>query len=472
MGVVLARREGASGARLFFLGVAAGLVYFAATLYWIGGVMAQHGGLPAAGAYALMLGLSLHLSLFMGLFAWSLGRVVGRLGMTGVWLSPWLWVASEWLRAWLGWDFPWVLLGSSQASAIPVVQLASVTGVFGLSALVALVGTAAAVLALSRRRQDVRGAALVAAILVAVIAGGAWRVSRAALTTAGAPMRVGLLQGNVPQDAKSDPASRDAITERYIGLSRQAIGAGAQVVIWPEASTPFLFEQDLLMSAPIRRLAIEAKVPFIIGTDEVDRAAGRPDLLYNSAVLVGTDGRTHDKYRKVRLVPFGEYVPFRKLLFFVGPLVESVGDFTPGAEFKTFDLGGTRLSVAICYEAVYGSIAQAFVSEGAHLLTTITNDAWFERSSAAYQHFDQAALRAVEQGRYLVRAANTGISGGVDPYGRVMAETPLFESRVLTVDVRLLSDFTIYHRVGDVVAWASLAVAAGVIWMTRRARTA
>jgi apolipoprotein N-acyltransferase len=153
-------------------------------------------------------------------------------------------------------------------------------------------------------------------------------------------------------------------------------------------------------------------------------------------------------------------------------LIESVSDFTPGSEFKVFDVEGTRFSVAICYEAVYASIAREFVSRGSELLTTITNDAWFERSSAAYQHFDQAALRAVEQGRYLVRAANTGISGAVDPYGRVLARTPLFEATTITVDVRLLSDRTIYNRLGDVVAWASLAIAAAIVWMTRRVRTA
>jgi apolipoprotein N-acyltransferase len=458
---------------VILLGVAAGVVYFAGTLYWIGGVMAQHGGLSAPVAYGLMLALSLHLALFVGLFAWLLGRAVGRFGLTGVWLAPWLWVATEWLRAWLGWNFPWVLLGSAQASVVPVVQLASVTGVYGLSALVALVSTAAAVLALSQRPQDRRAVAFVALIVVAVVAGGAYRVSRGALTSTGTPTRVGLLQGNVPQDAKWNPAFREAILDRYVSLSRQAIASGAQLVLWPEASTPFYFERDEAEAAPIRRLAAQARVPFVIGTDEVEvRPGGQPERFYNTAVVVGSDGRSRDTYRKVRLVPFGEYVPYRTVLFFVGPLIESVSDFTPGSEFKVFDVEGTRFSVAICYEAVYASIAREFVSRGSELLTTITNDAWFERSSAAYQHFDQAALRAVEQGRYLVRAANTGISGAVDPYGRVLARTPLFEATTITVDVRLLSDRTIYNRLGDVVAWASLAIAAAIVWMTRRVRTA
>jgi apolipoprotein N-acyltransferase len=471
--VTLARRGGVKPIRVFLLGVTTGVVYFAGTLYWIGGVMAQHGGIPSIGAYALMLGLSLQLALFVGLFAWLLSRAVGRFGLTGVWLAPWLWVASEWLRAWLGWNFPWVLLGSAQASVVPVAQLASVTGVYGLSALTALVSTAGAVLAISQRPQDRRSVLFVGLLVLAVIGGGAYRVSRGSLTTSGTPMRVGLLQGNVPQDAKWNPIFRDAILDRYVGLSRQALATGAQLVIWPEASTPFPFERDEQASAPIRRLAAQTHVPFVIGTDEVEpRTADHPEQLYNTAVIVGSDGRSRDTYRKVRLVPFGEYVPYRRLLFFVGPLVESVGDFLPGNEFKVFDVEGTRFSVAICYEAVYASIAEEFVNRGSELLTTITNDAWFERSSAAYQHFDQAALRAVEQGRYLVRAANTGISGAVDPYGRVIARTPLFEATTITVDVRLLSDRTIYNRIGDVVAWLSLAVAALVVWMTRRMRTA
>jgi apolipoprotein N-acyltransferase len=313
----------------------------------------------------------------------------------------------------------------------------------------------------------------VAVLVVAVVAAGAWRVARGTLVREGTPIRVGLLQGNVPQDAKWDVAYRDAILARYLDLSRQAVAAGAQLVVWPEASTPFYFDLDAPRAAPIRRLVAQARVPFVIGTDEYEPgAAGEPDRYYNTAALVGPDGLTKDVYRKVQLVPFGEYVPFRRLLFFVGPLVESVGDFTPGTDFTVFDAGGVRFSVAICYEAVYARMAQTFVSRGAELLTTITNDAWFNRSSAAPQHFEQAALRAVEQGRYLVRAANTGISGAVDPYGRVLARTPLFETEELTVDVRLLGGRTIYHAIGDVVAWVSLALSALVVWMTRSPRTA
>jgi len=455
--------------RVFLLGMLSGFVYFVGTLYWIAIVMATHGGLPTFGAWALMGGLAVHLSLFVGLFTWWLGRGVRRFGMAGVWLAPCLWVATEWLRAWLGWEFPWVLLGSSQATVVPVVQLASVTGVYGLSALIALVSTAAAVMALGHRSTHRRGVMAVGALVVVVVAWGTWRVHDGALAQMGSPIRVRLLQGNVPQDTKGNPAFASAIVDRYIGLSRQVIGDGAQLVIWPEASIPFYFDLDPRQAAPIRRLAAEARVPFILGTDDWEPARdGQPQRFYNTAVLVGTDGATRASYRKVRLVPFGEFVPFKKILFFVGTLVEAVSDFTPGQEFTVFDVEGSRLSVAICYEAVYASVARAFVNGGSQLLTTITNDAWFDRSSAATQHFEQAALRAVEQGRYLVRAANTGFSGAVDPYGRLLSRTELFQTTAVTVDVRLLSGRTIYQSIGDVVAWLSLVVAAALVWMTRR----
>ena len=284
-------------------------------------------------------------------------------------------------------------------------------------------------------------------------------------------LRAGLVQGGIEQEVKWDPARRDIILERHLNLSRQVIGRGAGLVIWPESSTPFFFDAEPQLAEPVRRLAAEAGTPFIIGTDEFEPGQnGAPARLYNTALLVGADGRSRATYRKMQLVPFGEFVPLKDLLFFVGPLVEAVSDFSAGVEPVVFDVDGQRLSVAICYESVFPALAQAFVERGSQLLLTITNDAWFGRSSAAYQHFNQGALRAVEQGRYVVRAANTGISGVVDPYGRVLARTPLFEQTVLAVDVRLLNGRTIYSQLGDVVVWVSLAAVAWVAVVTARTK--
>jgi apolipoprotein N-acyltransferase len=186
--------------------------------------------------------------------------------------------------------------------------------------------------------------------------------------------------------------------------------------------------------------------------------------------MVGPDGSTDGVYRKLHLVPFGEYVPLQRLLFFAAPLVEAVGAFSPGDEAVLLPIKGHLVSTAICYEVVYPGLVRRFVAAGSELLTTITNDAWFGRTSAPYQHFAQASMRAVETGRYLVRAANTGISGVVDPYGRVLASSAIFEPAVIVGEVRFLETSTFYARHGDVFAYASVIVTLGVVVLARGPR--
>jgi apolipoprotein N-acyltransferase len=455
--------------RPFFLGFIAGLVYFGFTLYWLAITMGTYGDMPYWLSSILAGLLASYLALYPALFASLVALAVRRLGVGGVWLAPIFWVATEWLRGTIGPAFPWVPLGASQATVIPIVQMASVTGGYGLSALLALVSSGAAAVSLSRRRVQWVAFGGVVGLVIAIALAGAFRVSSGRLTSTGEVLRVGLLQGNVEQDVKWNQAYREPILRRYLDLSRQVVGAGANLVIWPEASMPFFFESEAPAAEPVRRLAAESRTPFIIGTDEIEGSVdGARPRVFNSAVLVGPDGKTRDRYRKIQLVPFGEYVPFKKLLFFVSRLVQSVSDFTPGTDPVVFDVNGARVSVAICYESIYPSLSRAFVANGSELLAVITNDAWFARSSAAYQHFEMGGLRAVEQGRFLVRAANTGISGAVDPYGRTMLTTRLFEPAAVTVDVRLLTGRTIYSRVGDVLVWFSLVATAGFLLVARR----
>jgi apolipoprotein N-acyltransferase len=192
---------------------------------------------------------------------------------------------------------------------------------------------------------------------------------------------------------------------------------------------------------------------------------------YNAAYLLRPDGSTAAIYRKIHLVPFGEYVPFSRALSFVGPIISAVGDmspFTPGTEAVVLPVAGHTTSTAICYEVIYSSLIREFVVQGSELLTTITNDAWYGWSSAAYQHWQQASLRAIEEGRYLARAANTGISGFVDPYGRVLQSSNMFQSAVLTEEVRFIQARTIYSYIGDSVGWISVAFALAAVVATRR----
>ena len=466
-----ARSGRARSTRLFGLGIVTGVVYFAINLYWVGVVMGRYGGFSGWIAVAIAALLWFYLAMFVGLFSLTLGAAVRRFGVAGVYAAPACWVAFEWVRSWFLGGFPWVMLGTSQARVAPVVQIASVVGVYGLSVLVALVSASAAAMALSRRRVHVVVAGGVAALLGVVAVFGLFRLASGSLVQTGPVLRVGLLQGNVQQLEKWDAAYRDGILQRYLQLSRQAIGGGARLVIWPEASTPFLFEAESDLAAPIRRLAVESRTPFLIGSDEeeVNPAGGR-NRLYNAAVLVGSDGRSHGSYRKMNLVPFGEYVPLQRLLFFIGPLVEAVSDFSPGTDPVVLDAEGARVSVSICYESIMPWLSRAFVERGSQLLVTITNDAWFGDSSAPYQHFDQGLIRAVEEGRFVVRAANTGISGVVDPYGRVLLTTRLFEAAAPTFDVRLLTGRTIYSYIGDVAAYFSVIVTVWVVFVARRRR--
>jgi len=312
-------------------------------------------------------------------------RVTGKRALL---LGPAIWVATEMGRTYVIDGFPWELLGYSQATVLPIAQIASVTGVYGVSALVALVSAAAAYATVAPRDpRRWQACALVAAIVLATGVWGTLRIRTHALTSAGTGIRVAVLQGNILQDQKWNPAMRDAIMQRYIDMTREAIGRKAQFILWPESATPLPYEQDVARGESIRRLAREAQVTFLIGSDQVEPVQPvlavnpPPARLYNAAYLIKPDGTTAAVYRKIHLVPFGEYVPFSRLLFFVGNLVEAVSDFTPGTEATLLPVAGHMASTAICYEVIYSGLMRSFVTQGSELLTTITNDAWYGTSS-------------------------------------------------------------------------------------------
>jgi apolipoprotein N-acyltransferase len=479
--VALVRRRTAgeralSTRRALVLGLVAGGVYFSVTLYWLVETMTTFGGLSPAVAVLAAFLLVAYLSLFPAMCAAVVARCARGLGPVAAICAAPAWVATELGRQYV-WDgFPWALLGYSQITWLEIAQLASVTGVYGLSFLLALTGAAAAYLVVSRDRRSIAIAIAVAVFVAACAAWGRMRLDDGSLINAGAPVRVAVLQANIAQEDKWNPSLADRITNRYIDMTRQALARGATFIIWPESSTPFYFEQDLLRGSAIRRLAVEGKATLLIGSDQVEPVRAEPDRekpeerVYNAAFVVGPDGRTSAVYRKMHLVPFGEYVPAQRLLFFVGPIVEAVSAFVPGTEAVLLPVDGHHASTAICYEVIFASLMRQFVVNGSELLTTITNDAWYGSSSAPYQHWDQAAMRSIENGRYLARAANTGISGFVDPYGRVLQKTPLFTQELLVADLRFVTARTIYSRFGDVVAWASLAITAAALLATARLR--
>ena len=450
------RLRGRPPLRAFSLGLLSGVVYFVGTVYWTGTVIATFGEVPTPIAMFAMLLLAAYLAIYPAVTALVISHLVARMGARALFLAPAAWVATEYLRGSLFSGFPWVPLGNSQVTVLPVAQLASVLGVYGLSLLVAFVNAGIAYALVSTGRNRIVASASIALVLVGVGGWGALRIRDGALLREGTPVRVGLVQGNISQQDKWKSGEARRIFTTYVAMTRDVVRRGAQYVIWPESSTPFMFEEDAIGGAGLRNLAQEVRVPLLFGSDQIER--GEDPKMFNAAFLVAPDGQTAAVYRKMHLVPFGEFIPLKRWLYFVSPLVESLADFAPGTAVVTLPVSGHLSSTAICYEVVYPGLIRDAVLEGSELLTTITNDAWYGNSSAPYQHFALASMRAIEQGRYLARAANTGISGVVDPYGRVVNASRTFEQIGMVEEARFITSRTVYSRIGDVAAYASLLV--------------
>jgi apolipoprotein N-acyltransferase len=435
-----------------------GFVYFVGTVYWTSSVLAVFGGMPMILALLAMMLLAAYLAIYPAITAIVMARLISQGGRPALFFAPAVWVATEYLRGFFFGGFPWVPLGNSQVTMLAVAQVASVLGVYGLSALVAFVSSAIAFALLSTGRSRVLAVAATVVLLVGIAAWGSWRVAEGSLTREGTVLRVGLIQGNVPQAEKLAPTPQSSrrIFTSYLAMTRDAVRRGAQYVIWPESSTPFTFGHDAVGEVALRDLAREVGVPILFGSDQI---VAEPTLRqYNAAFLLGPDGETEAVYRKIHLVPFGEFFPMQEWLTFAAPLVRRFLPFTPGDEVVMLPVNGHPTSTAICYEVVFPSLMREAVLKGSELLTTVTNDGWYGTSSAPYQHFEMASMRAIEEGRYMARSANTGISGVVDPYGRVVQASAIFEQVSLVAEVRLLRGRTIYSQIGDVTAYVGVAL--------------
>ena len=228
------------------------------------------------------------------------------------------------------------------------------------------------------------------------------------------------------------------------------------LVVWPETATPFYFLNQAELTQMVKKGIRDTGADFLIGSPSF-RSKKKGVEYYNSAYLIGAQGNLYGRYDKAHLVPFGEYVPLKKWLPFINKIVEGVGDFRPGREGHTLPWKNYRLGIQICYEIIFPGLSRSMAQNNADLLVNITNDAWYGRSSAPYQHFSMAIFRAVENRRSLIRSANTGISGFVDPAGRIVASTKLFEDALITRKMPLLQTTTIYTRIGDLFALLCLA---------------
>lgn len=445
----------------FRLGYLTGALSALGLVYWTALVVTQFGGLPLPAAIGVMVLLCLALALFPSLFGWAVAAWVRALGLRALLLAPFAWVATEILRAHTLFNFAWCLLGYSQHANLPVLQLARYVAVYGVSFLVAGVSAVLAYMALETQARPRRRAGLVAATaLAAVWAHGSWRL-RTPIGEA-AQLRVGLVQASILQQDKWEPGKAWENIESHLELTRRAAAQGARLVVWPESAVPFFFDRTPAVADLLRSAVRQNGIYLLFGND--DRDAGddeRRFRIWVGAKLLDPSGQVALRYHKIRLVPFGEYVPVQSVLAAagVGKLVERAGDFTPGEELAVGPVDGHTVAAFICYEAIFPDLVRGFAQRGADLLVNITNDGWYGRTSAPYQHMAMAVFRAVENGKYLVRAANTGITAVVDPRGRVLRKTALFDRTVLVADAGIVRERTPYARYGDAFAWSCLGAA-------------
>lgn len=459
-----------SARNAFRLGFCTGFVSFVGILYWLNIVMTTYGKLPLPVSVVLTLILSAYLALFIAIPSY-LGRRAEDAGIPLAVSLPLFWVAGELLRSFLLTGFPWASLGYTQYRTLPLIQIADLTGVYGLSFLIVLGNVALLRLALwIRARNGVpfpyRETVVLLLLLALTVGYGFFRLNQ---PDGGKRLRVALAQGNIPQDVKWDPAFQETTVATYERLSRKAGTGSIDLLVWPESALPFFYQTEEQYAARVQRLARELQASLVVGSPAF-RKEGDALRYLNSAFLLGPTGETLGRGDKFHLVPFGEYVPLARLLPFVHKLVVGIGDFSPGEAITPLAAPFGKLGVLVCYEGIFPEISREFARKGAQLLVIVTNDAWYGRSSAPYQHFSMAVFRAVENRVPLVRAANTGITALIDSRGHVRGMTGLFSEALLTGEVRLGNGDTIYSRFGDFFAWLCLlggALAVVRIWIKK-----
>lgn len=446
------------------IGLLAGLATNVPAFYWLVYTMHVFGGFPYPLALFFYACLSLFTSLQFVLLAAGL-RVLGP-GPLAL-AAPALWVTLEF---WFPNLFPW-RMANSQLEVPLLLQSGDLAGPYLLSFV--MVWVAAAVARVLREPRQLAPFACAAAAACALVLYGAVRIPQIAEAIAAAPaVRVGLVQGNIGIREKGNVALFDVNLDTYRELSAP-LAPQVDLLIWPETVSQFWVAADAARIPPREHPYPGSPAPLIYGGLAYEYPPeGGEARMFNSAFLVDGAGQVHGRYDKRVLIPFGEYLPGGSLFPSLYELSPQTSHFTPGAALTTLDVpGGLRVAPLICYEDTPADIARAMTAQGAELLLTIFNDAWFGRSMAPYQHEAIAVWRAVENRRYFARVGNAGVTGLVDPFGRVVDRLGMFTAETLVADVRPLQLTTVYTRVGDVMPWTLTAiVAAALSWSLLRRR--
>ena len=497
--LLLAGRASNSPANAAWLGLGCGMIFYPLTLAWITIVLGTYGHLDWWLTIPALLLLSLYMSIFLAIFSagcrWNDDRLPLPL------LAPTLWVGLDYLRAGLFSGFPWLDLGYTQFRSNPILQTADLFGHHTVTFLLVMVnGLLALLFAMYNERTQladdgpdlrrlVATVILPAAILLAALGYGASRQQQVASLCNGADeMTVTVAQGDIPQDEKWSAKFQRETVQRYLSLSQKALDGKNRpsLLVWPETALPFYPMESPFFVEVVDQLVNKRQANLLFGAPHRLRPAPNSAPQYfNSAFLVvpadrplsGMNlplaaspplGRIGGRYDKQHLVPFGEYIPMRTILPALAPVVETIGDFTAGRATGPIPCENARIGVLICFESIFPELARNHVANGANLLVNITNDAWFGRSNAPWQHLAMATFRAVENRRSLARAANTGVSGCLDPLGHSAQLSTLFTTSQITARLPLLTADTIYGRFGHHFGFLCLLTTlAGWVWLQR-----
>jgi apolipoprotein N-acyltransferase len=471
--------------RAFWIGWLSGLVGFTGIMAWVVTAMTTYGKVPELVSYAILLLLTTYLGLYVGLYSLAVVWLRELIPRYGIFFAPCFWVALELFRTHLLSGLPWCLLGYSQYRELDLIQVADHTGVYGISFLIVLVNVAFAELFLwimpffrgfhpVKLPWELLTTAAVCMLL-------SWFYSTAVLSdrdlkTPTSSITVGVVQPNIDQAVKWDASFRDETMRRFDHLTAQ-LGTATDLVVWPEAATPFIFEREKEYQLQLITWAERAQAPILLGSPALRFYPDRRPYLLNSAYLLGRDGTVLGRYDKHHLVPFGESIPLKSSFrFFPDKVVEGIGDFEAGPGPTTLSFSpkswskersvGSRtvkFGVAICYEVIFPNLVRQFAANGAEFLVTITNDGWFGPSSAPAQHFAMVVFRSVEIHLAFVRAANTGMSGFIDPFGQIVEATPIFVEQALYTTIPTRQARTFYSYYGDVFAHACVIICALLI---------
>ncbi len=444
--------EGANRKEALLTGYTWGLLFFTGTIWWVTHSMHYYGGMSFPVALAVMLLLVAYLALYPALFTLlfrGAEHVNPYLTIVG---GAALWTSLEYLRGVLFTGFPWALIGYTQVPVTSMIQIAELTGVWGVSFWVVATNITIYLIIRCLKREDVvsvlKYMVFTGVIIIVVFSYGIMRQSTIRVVADGWDrLTIGVAQGNIEQALKWKKEMKAKTLEIYDTLIEKARSEGADLVILPETAMPFYLEHNQPLGSYVKKIAQREGVLLVVGSPHYERTDEKIKL-YNSAFLIDREGNLIDRYDKVHLVPFGEYVPLKKILFFVDKLAEGVGDYSPGRGLEPLKFGNTGFGVLICYEAIFPEISAELVRKGAAFLVNITNDGWFGRTWGPYQHFAISVIRAVENRVFVVRAANTGISGVIEPTGKVLIKGPLMEEYwfVSTIGLNRAAKPTFFSR--------------------------